>query len=273
VFVIETSLSMRGDLKRIPAALGSLPEMAAGAGIDHRLALVRFGTGTLRNGPDVPDLMLDFTTDGDDFRTALAALLPRLTGPTESGTEALYFALDTLQLRPRAVPIFVVFTDEDDDLPVLIERGRRREPPSKWLTDARAPQFQARLDAVAERLVAASARGIFLMKPRNRPSEFQYGAPRLGLVDDQGRFDGPQTLLALAAEQLDHSLQGSLLAAGRCEAGRCAEGSVGYTCSSDSDCGLYARAYDIKSARRKKTRDAFYAALLDELIELANCQP
>jgi hypothetical protein len=273
VFVIETSVSMGGDLERIPPAIGSLPEMAASAGIDHRLALVRFGTGKLGVGLDRPDLMLDFTTDGDAFRAALGALRSLITGPTESGTEALDFALDNLQLRPRAIPIFIVVTDEDDDLPLSIESGRRREPPSKWLTDARAPQFQARIDAVAERLVAAGARGVFLLKPRNRPSEFQYGAPRLGLVDGQGRFDGPQTLTALRAEQLDRSLQGSLLAAGRCDAGYCAEGSVGYTCSSDSDCGLYARAYDIKSARRKKTRDVFYAALLDELMELARCQP
>jgi cysteine-rich repeat protein len=273
VFVIETSLSMGGDLKRIPTAIGALPEMASAAGIDYRVALVRFGTGKLRNGSDVPDLMLDFTTEGDFFRSALTALRPRLTGPTESGTEALDFALDNLQLRPNAIPIFLLITDEDDDLPVFMERGRRREPPPKWLTDARTPQFQTRIDAVAQRLRDSAARAVFLMKPRNRPSEFQYGAPRLAQFDGQGRFDGPQTLLALAAEQMQTSLQGQLLGAGRCDLGRCVEGSIGYTCTGDEDCGLYARAHDVKTARRRSTREEFYAALLFDLLDLAHCQP
>jgi hypothetical protein len=43
--------------------------------------------------------------------------------------------------------------------------------------------------------------------------------------------------------------------------------------AASASCGLYARAYNIKSARSRKTRDALYAALLDELIELAHCPP
>lgn len=273
IFVIETSLSMGRDLKRIPNVIGALPDLASAAGIDARFALVRYGTGRLRKGPDFPDLMLDFTSDGNSFRDALTDLRSRLTGPTESGTEALDFALDNLQLRPGAIPIVLLFTDEDDDLPVSIERRRRREPPPRWLTDERTPQFQARLDAVADRLIESGARMIFVMKPQNRPSEFQYGSPRLTRLDNEGRFDGPQTLLSLATEQMENSLQGQLLSSGRCVAGHCVEGSIDYMCSVDADCGLYARAHDIKAARRRKTRDEFYAHLLDDLLDLAVCQP
>jgi hypothetical protein len=156
---------------------------------------------------------------------------------------------------------------------VIIERGRRREPPPRWLTDARAPQFQARLDTVAERLIDVAARAVFLMKPRTKPSEFQYGDPRLTQLDGLGDFDVPQTLLALSAEHMQNSLQGQLLGAGRCDLGRCVEGSIGYTCTGDEDCGLYARSHDIKAARRRSTREEFYAALLADLFDLAHCQP
>jgi hypothetical protein len=274
VFVIETSLSMSGDLRRIPTALGQFPELAAAAGVDYRLAVVRFGSGRLKSGAPGPDLWLDFTTDGDAFRSALGTLRSRMSGPTESGSEALDFTVDTVSPRPRAVQVLVLFTDEDDDLPVSIESGRLREPPRrKWLTSERTPLFQGRLDAVAQRIIDAGARAILVIRPKRRPSEFQYGAARMTRRNAQGRFDQAATLAALSAEQLDRSLQGQLLAGGRCDAGRCAEGARGYVCATDSDCGLYARVADIREARRRKTRDQFYRDLLDELVELARCQP
>jgi uncharacterized protein YdbL (DUF1318 family) len=197
-----------------------------------------------------------------------------MSGPTESGSEALDFTLDTVSPRPRAVQVLVLFTDEDDDLPVDIERGRLREPPRRdWLTSPRTALFQSRLDAVAQRIIDAGARAILVIRPKRRPSEFQYGAARMTRRNAQGRFDQAATLAALSAEQLDRSLQGQLLAGGRCDAGRCAEGARGYVCATDSDCGLYARVADIREARRRKTRDQFYRDLLDELVELARCQP
>jgi hypothetical protein len=274
VFVIETSLSMTGDLRRIPAALGTFPELAASAGVDYTLSLVRFGTGKIHHGGDFPVVTLNPTTDGDAFRAALGDLHNHLTGPTESGSEALDLALDAIPLRPGAVPVFIVFTDEDDDLPVTIERGAHREPPgAKWLTSPRQPQFQTRLDEVADRLINVHGRLLLVVNPHNRPTEFQYGASRLTALDPLGKLDLSATLNGLSAAGMQESLQGQLLTAGRCTAGHCSEGSLGYACTADTDCGLYSRAYEIKAARRKKTREAFYNSLMSELIDLSHCQP
>jgi uncharacterized repeat protein (TIGR01451 family) len=273
VFVIETSLSMRADLRHLPTSLAKLPEIATAAGIDFRLALVRFGSGHLKSGATGPDLRLDFTTDDAAFRAALEALPATMSGPTESGSEALDFALDQLEFRANAVPVAILFTDEDDDLPWSVEPKRRREPPGKWVGSPRAPQFQERLDALAQRLGTAGVRLIAVMRRTDRPAEYQYGSPRMTQLGADGRFDLTATWSALAAAEMQDSLQGQLLAGGLCEDGRCAAGSLGYPCITDVDCALYSRIYDIKEGRRRRTRERFYSDLVDELTAVAGCVP
>jgi hypothetical protein len=177
-----------------------------------------------------------------------------------------------LRLLDNAIPVFLVFTDENDDLPVSIERGRLREPPKKWLTDPRAPQFQARLDEVSERLIALHARAIMLVNRHNRPTEFQYGASRATAFDSLGHFDVAGTLATLQAQSMQNSIQGQLLASGICGGTSCVQGRIGFACTLDTDCGLPVRAYDIQLARRKG-RDVFFQNLRNELIDYGNCPP
>jgi hypothetical protein len=272
MIVVDTSGSMRGDLKRIVSTLGALPEAFAQAGVDYRVAIVRFGTGHFRDGPDYPEVWLDFTSDGDTFRAALSTLQTRTTGPTESGTEALELALSLLR-RPNAIPVILLFTDEDDDLPVTVERGSKREPPGrKWLTSPRSPQFQARLDQTAQALIARQTRLVMLMNRRNKPAEFQYGSPRATLLNAQNNLDIPATLALLTSMQMHRSLQGQLLASGICSAGTCTQGRVGNACAVNEDCGLPSRAYDIRLGR-KRSRDAFFQALRDEIVTSGDCEP
>ena len=274
VLVIENSSSMKRDLQRLHDTLGQLPEQFSTAGADIRIAIVRFGTGRVRNGPDVPNILLDFTTDGNVFRAAADTLQLTKTGPTESGSEALDLALDNLQFRPNAIPVFLVFTDEDDDLPISIERGRRREPPGRtWLTSPRRAQFQARLDAVAQRLIGVGARLAMVMNRRNKPAEFQYGSPRMTHLDVSGQLDVPATLAALTGMQMQQSLQGQLLATGSCGVDyACTAGRVGFPCTTDGECGLPARAYEIKDARGQNLA-SFFASLRADLISMGSCAP
>jgi hypothetical protein len=273
VVVIETSLSMRNDLRRLVTTLGPLPEQLADAGVDYRIAVVRFATGHYRHGPDRPEILLDFATDGDSFRAKIATLRSKLTGPTESGTEALDLALDELHLRPNAIPVFLLFSDEDDDLPISMERRARREPPgANWVRSARTSIFQGRIDEVADRLIGIGARLVMLVNPRDKPVEHQYGSPRSTVIDSEGRLDVAATRAALASRGLERSLQGQLLASGLCETGACARGKVGALCQSDDDCALPARAYPILQAR-DRNRDAFFQMLRQELVDYGNCAP
>jgi hypothetical protein len=52
----------------------------------------------------------------------------------------------------------------------------------------------------------------------------------------------------------------------------CTHGRVDFPCSTDADCGLPARAYDIQLARRKN-REAFFQALRAEIIDFGTCPP
>src|SRR6185436_16742974 len=80
VLVIETSVSMRNDLRRLHDTLGQLPEQFSSAGADFRIAVVRFATGHLHHGPDVPEVLQDFTTDGSVYRAAVDLLQTKITG-------------------------------------------------------------------------------------------------------------------------------------------------------------------------------------------------
>lgn len=273
VLVIETSVSMRRDLRQIHDTLGALPDEFALAGADFRIAVVRFATGRLHSGPDFPEILQDFTSSTPVYQAAIDVLQTKITGPTEAGTEAFDLALDNLVFRPNAIPVFLLFTDEDDDLPVSIERSARREPPGgKWLTSPRRPQFQMRLDEVASRLIAKKARLAMVINRRNKPTEFQYGSPRATRLDGMNHLDQAMTLAALTSMQMQDSLQGQLLSAGTCTAGTCTAGREGFSCTVDEECGLPARAYEIKEARRTNL-GAFFAALRADLIAMGSCAP
>jgi hypothetical protein len=264
---------MRRDLRAIVSTLGPLPEDFAAAGVDYRIAVIRFATGRIHKGPDYPEVLVDFTTDGPFLRSRIATLQSRIVGPTEAGSEAFDLALDSLTFRPNAIPVFLLFTDEDDDLPKTIEEGPRREPPGRdWLTNARTPIFQARLDEVAQRLIGLQARLVMLINRKNKPTEFQYGASRATVLDSQNHLDMPATLAYLTAHQMQRSLQGQLLSAGVCGGTTCTGGRLGFPCATDGDCSLPARAYEISLARRKGS-NIFFEALRSELVDFGNCAP
>ncbi len=265
---------MKPQVQRLwPTYLGPLPETLTADGIDWRIAIVRFGTGRLGHGPDVPDVALDFTTSADSFRTALGGLVHQIYGPTESGTEAIDLALSQLALRPGAAHLFILFSDENDDLPVSIQRGVLREPPQRWLTSPRTPIFQARLDATAQSLISAQVMVDFVINPKFQPSAFQYGSPAATVLDLAGHLDAAATLSALAAAQQQRSLQGQLLASGSCVASTCATGLAALTCTTDADCALRSRTFDLRGARRRSQAPVLFQSVVDDLRNAVACRP
>jgi hypothetical protein len=125
IVVIEASMSMRSDLRTwIPPQLGeALPAALEAAGIDYRLAIVRYATNQRydtrsRGGPPVPDLYLPWTSDRAVYMDAITRLPDAPRRQTESGTEAINFALEHLRFRNGALRNVILYTDEDDDAPV-----------------------------------------------------------------------------------------------------------------------------------------------------------
>jgi len=263
VIVIETSVTMRRDLRLwIPEQLGPLPSALENAGItDWRLAIVRFGTSerfTTRpqNGPPVPDVPLDWTTDATAFQTAVLGLQNDIRRATEAGTEAVEFALDKVAFRPNAVRNVILYTDEDDDSPVCqgsppvpdfpaepcVPSVERREPPGAGpgcygrSCEARWEPFQQRIDHLAARLIVGQIQLNIVENPGNRPVIFQYGDPGCTrLVSNpadprDGLLDPGPTLACLRSER-----QG-VTPAGVCTSSVCSQGRVGKSCAADSDC-------------------------------------
>jgi hypothetical protein len=72
--------------------------------------------------------------------------------------------------------------------------------------------------------------------------------------------------------QMQQSIQGQLLDCGTCTAGTCTAGRLGFACTGDDDCGLPARAWEIRDARGSNL-DAFFAALRADLIDMGSCAP
>jgi hypothetical protein len=107
---------------------------------------------------------------------------------------------------------------------------------------------------------------------RNKPVEFQYGSSRATRLDGMNNLDQAMTLSALISMQMQNSLQGQLLSAGVCTAGTCTTGREGFSCSSNADCGLPARSYEIRDAR-KANLAAFFTALRADLISMGSCAP
>jgi hypothetical protein len=125
---------------------------------------------------------------------------------------------------------------------------------------------------VAQRLIAKEARLALVVNRRNKPTEFQYGSPRATRTDVGGQLDVPATYAALAAMQMQDSLQGQLLATGTCSLGTCSAGRVGFACTTDGDCGLPARAYEIRDARGVNLQ-TFFENLQADLVAMGSCAP
>jgi hypothetical protein len=288
IVVVEASRSMRDDFNSwIPRHLGPFPQKLIDAGIeDYRLAIVRFGTNRNpkrpRNGPSVPDLLLDWTTDATAWSDALTELLSSLRAFTEAGTEAIDFALDNLSWRGGAQRNVILYTDEDCDAPAFVaaqlqsgpRRGReppRQGPKSRGTRLTRWQSFQARTDATAASLIQEQVQLHMVINLRDKPAVWQYGDPRVTRTDGTASLDTFGTLAGLIAKGAEVSLQGQLLASGECRGdGYCTGGRVGSRCVEDRDCALLARAYQIP--RNDAAADALFPGLIADILAAQLCE-
>ncbi len=266
VLMVDTSRSMRTEVSNLVHDLGSLPEELQRAGVDERLALVRFGTGRYSGGVEYPSVVTDFTTAGEAFRGALTELDSPVTGETESGTEAIDFAFDNLSFRPDAQKVFILYTDENDDLPMSIANDTPdREPPPNWISvPSLAAPFQVRLDEAAQRLIDNQVILNLIVNALTAPTNFQYGSSDASQYRPDGTLDVAATLDALRAKRMDRSIQGQLLGAGRCDSGVCTAGRVGRSCSADIECGLIARVFP-EQIVTGAARNDFFRGLVAEI--------
>jgi hypothetical protein len=214
IFVVDTSASMQSDLDDLASVVDEFPLVLEAAGIDGRFAVVAFATNRLGNGPVDPRLTLSFTSDPGELSAAIGSLSSQIVRQTESGTEAIDFALDQLQFRPEAVKNIILVTDEDDDRPASID-GNREPPGLGWGTHSDTAFFQGRVDATAQALIAQSVLVNMIINPNDVPTQFQYGSPdaTVTMTTPDGRvvLNKEATLLALAAAGFQDSLQGQLL--------------------------------------------------------------
>ena len=217
VFLVDQSASMRDILQDIADQVGIFPFILADEGIDPddvRVAIVAFGTNRLGNGPIEPRLALDWVGASDTaaISATLNALSEQIVRETESGTEAIQFALAQLAFRPEARGNIILITDEDDDRPASIDG--KREPPFLWNVSADMPFFQGRIDTTAQALIQQEMFLNLIINPSDRPSRYQYGVPGATMLTPEGHLDIEATLQVLRDNGYDESLQGQLLRAG-----------------------------------------------------------
>lgn len=265
IFVIDTSITMRRDLRDwLPSHVGAFPDDLQAAGIDWRLALVRYGTNRnlakRRSGPQIPDLVLPFSSDPQAFRDSLDQLTVNLRrcsedpldpfylncirNKTEAGSEAVGYALDHLRWRHNAIRNLILYTDEDDDHPALYDNGelkpfRQREPPGRGpgcygrSCEARWLPFQQRQDALAARLIADKIQLGLVVNSRDRPSIHQFGDPDCSVEGPDQRLDVAQTLQCLRTTRAGANPVGQCGPGGICASGG---GRIGASCLTDADC-------------------------------------
>ncbi len=270
ILVVDATVSMRRDFKQwLPGLLSGFPAELAAAGIDYRLAIVRFGTnrkGQAKRGPAIPDVVLPCTNDLVAFDQALFDMMefnigrcsddpldPRhlncIRNATETGSEAIRFALEDpsrLGCRPDAVPNVLLMTDEDDDSPALDTAGNlnteKREPPSRGIKcygrqcQSRWLPFQQRTDDTAALLVSHQAQLSMIQKTRNSPTRNQYGDPACTQIDSGGFLDRAATLSCLVEPD-----RRGFTPTGTCDGGTnlCTTGRIGQACSVDADCNAF----------------------------------
>ncbi len=277
MLVVDASKSMSKKWKTwLGEQLGVFPDALTAAGIDWRISIVRAGTFVSpKRGPVFPDVFLDWTTDGDVFRSALPELGLKPRRPIEASFEAVDWGLDRLTFRPNAIPNLIIITDEDDD--AASTSSERREPPplgprcigrsceSRWLA------VQSRIDAIAARLIEHRVQANLVIRQNDRPATFQFGNPDCTVLDLAGQLDLGATLACLRSNGQERSLQGQLLEVGRCEGGTCSAGLTGLECEADVDCSLIARAFRIPKVR--KEGQAFFPGFLDAKVDEQRCEP
>lgn len=280
LFVYDTSRSMSKPWKTyLSEHFGTMPARLTAKGLDWRAAIVRFGTFfNFKKGTQYPDVFLGWTNNAAMWKRSLPQLGVSSRHPTEAGSEAINWGLDRLSFRPNAFANVVIYTNEDDDEPATAPgTARTHEPPSdgpacigmpceaKWLL------AQARIDLIASRLIAQRAQLNLVMRTRDRPIVYQYGDPDCTRILPAGGLDLAATLACLTSRGEQRSLQGQLLSAGACTAGRCSAGWVGKSCSVDVDCSILARAYTLpRNAKQAKT---ILPGFLSESVMEQSCTP
>ena len=108
IWVIDTSVSMGGDIGEVKTRIVQFNDAMINAGIDAHYALVKFGASNALL-QDVTDFA-DFNRDGGPFKSLTAP-----NGNPESGSAATLLGLTSATFRSGAVKNFILVTDEDDD--------------------------------------------------------------------------------------------------------------------------------------------------------------
>jgi cysteine-rich repeat protein len=285
IIIIDNSITMVPDLcKWVPAQLETFPAALDAAGIDWRISIIRTGTNEfyplrLERGRDFPDLLLPMTNDAVAFENALDRMqqaactrqfdctntLDCIRRKTEGGCEAINLALtpedpgnpligmqdpNDLKVRPDALCNVIVYTDEDNDNPVVFDNGqptvrRRREPPRRGAhcyglsCQDRWDDFQQRYNfECGARLVQEQCQLNVIMNQRDRPAKHQYGVPQCS-VEVDGRLDRQQTYACLIDPSNKKSAR-RMDPIGVCgQGGVCTQGRVGESCGSASDCNAF----------------------------------
>ena len=117
-FIIDDSVSMRGDIEQVKARIVEFNQAMIDAGIAANYGLVSFGGPSGAGGGCNPIVKLqqdvtsfaDFNRAGGPFQTLEAPCSTR-----EPGSEATAFALQNLNFRTNSVINVILITDEDDD--------------------------------------------------------------------------------------------------------------------------------------------------------------
>lgn len=117
-WVIDDSVSMRGDIDQVKARIIEFNQAMIDAGIDANYGLVSFGGPSGGGGSCDPIVKLqqdvtsfaDFNRAGGPFQSLTAPCSTR-----EPGSEATAFALQNLSFRTNSVINVILVTDEDDD--------------------------------------------------------------------------------------------------------------------------------------------------------------
>jgi hypothetical protein len=118
LWVIDDSVSMRGDIEEVKARIGDFDTAMVNAGIDAHYGLVRFGgpNGTAPFGNQIASLeqdIVDFATFNDPL--GFFANMEANTSNQEPGSLATVVGLQNATFRPGSIINVILVTDEDDD--------------------------------------------------------------------------------------------------------------------------------------------------------------
>ncbi len=226
--------------------------------IDVRFAIILYG--------EVPELTLDFTSDGAAALTAFGNIVIGSNstqnshiGNPEPGLEVIRMALGgavqnnldnnhiatdgLLEFRPDARINIILATDEDSDIPYFAANRFSGQPGFAGTDGIVSEQTlnsgrQAEIDATAAAVIAADA-FVNLLISTNNSSPVQYGLASADVSDSLLlNFDAPATLINLQNAGFGNSLEAQVLAA-----------------------GLIGRSFDVNLANN------FFAAKIQEVVD------